>query len=129
VALRLHEHAMLGTFGGRSLVTCFTPNLMSKKTWDRLSQEQRQAIEEAAAASDAYFENTQIEIEARGIEAFKTAGVEVRNLTDQELTDWFTLARQTVWHRYSETNALSRELMRSAIGVVHTRALPHEAQP
>ena len=99
VALRLHEHAMLGTFGGRSLVTCFTPMLMSKKTWDRLSQRQRQAIEEAAVASDAYFENAQIEIQARGIEAFKTAGVEVRNLTDQELTDWFNLARQTVWNR------------------------------
>ena len=129
VALRLHEHAMLGTFGGRSLVTCFTPMLMSRKTWDRLSQKQRQAIEEAAAASDAYFENAQIEIEARGIEAFKTTGVEVRNLTDQELTDWLNLARQTVWHRYSETNALSSELMRSAIAVIHTRALPHEAQP
>src|SRR5215510_10566124 len=50
VALRLHEHALLGTFGGRSLVTCFTPMLMSKKTWDRLSQKQRQAIEIAAAA-------------------------------------------------------------------------------
>jgi len=129
VALRLHEHAMLGTFGGRFLVACFTPMLMSKKTWDRLSQKQRQAIEEAAAVSDAYFEIAQTEIEARGIEEFKTTGVEVRNLTDEELADWCNLARQTVWHRYSETNALSSELMRTAIKVIHTRASPNEAQP
>jgi TRAP-type C4-dicarboxylate transport system substrate-binding protein len=95
--------------------------LMSKKTWDRLSQKQRQAIEEAAAVSDAYFENAQIEIEARGIEEFKTAGVEVRNLTDEEVTDWLDLARQTVWHRYSETNAESSELMRAAIEVISQR--------
>jgi L-cysteine S-thiosulfotransferase len=62
-------------------------------------------------------------------EAFKTAGAEVRNLTDEELIDWFNLARQTVWHRYRETNALSSELMRTAVGVIHTRASPHKAQP
>jgi TRAP-type transport system periplasmic protein len=118
VALRLHEHAMLGTFGGRSLVTCFTPMLMSKKTWDRLSQRQRQALEEAAAASDAYFANAQIEIEARVIEAFKTAGVEVRNLTDEELTDWLNLARETVWVRYREMSELSRELLHTASEVI-----------
>ena len=122
VAQRLHEHALLGTIGGRSLVTCFTPMLMSKKTWDRLSQRQRQAIEEAAAASDAYFENAQIEIEARAIEAFKTAGVEVRNLTDEELTDWLNLARETVWVRYREMSELSRELLRTAGEVISQRS-------
>jgi len=121
VALRLHEHALFGTIGGRSLVTCFTPMLMSKKTWDRLSQRQRQAIEEAAAASDAYFENAQIEIEARVSEAFKTTGVEVRNLTDEELTDWLKLARETVWVRYREMSELSRELLRTASEVISQR--------
>src|SRR5262245_29617678 len=41
VALRLHEHAKLATIGGPSLVTCFSPMLMSKKTWDQLSPRQK----------------------------------------------------------------------------------------
>jgi TRAP-type C4-dicarboxylate transport system substrate-binding protein len=44
VALRLHEHAKFATIGGPSLVTCFSPMLMSKKTWDQLSPMHRRAI-------------------------------------------------------------------------------------
>jgi len=122
VALRLREHAKLATFGGRSLVTCFSPMLMSKKTWDRLSLKQKQAVEEAATASDAYFADAQIEIEARGRVAFEKAGAQVRSLTNEEFTGWTNLARETVWARYSEASEQSKKLMRTA-GEVVSRAL------
>jgi len=118
VALRLHEHVKLATFGGWSLVTCFSPMLMSNKTWDRLSVKQRQAVEEAATASETYFADAQIEIEARGRVAFETAGAQVRSLTDEEFTRWLNLARETVWARYSEASEQSKELMRAAKEVV-----------
>src|SRR5262245_33927708 len=114
VTLRLHEHAKLASFGDRSLVSCFTAMLMSKKSWDRLSLTQRQAIEEAATASDDYFESVQREIEARALEAFDKADTQVRSSTDVLFTDWLDLARVTVWVRYRETSALSRELLRTA---------------
>ena len=114
VTLRLHEHAKLASFGGRSLVSCFTAMLMSKKSWDRLSLTQRQAIEEAATASDDYFESAQREIEARALVAFEKADAQVRSSRDVEFTDWLDLARVTVWVRYGETSALSRELLRTA---------------
>ena len=111
VALRLHEHTKLATFGGRSLMTCFSPMLMSKETWDRLSPMQRQAIEEAAAASDSYFEGAQIDLERQSLIAFEKAGAEVRDLTGEEFASWVTLARETVWTRYGQTSELSSELL------------------
>jgi TRAP-type transport system periplasmic protein len=111
VALRLHEHVKSAIIGGPSLVTCFSPMLMSKKTWDGLTPKQRQAIEDAAATSDAYFERAQIELEDRALVTFNKAGAQVRGLTQEEFSDWLGLARQTVWARYGETSDLSDELM------------------
>ena len=113
-ALRLHEHAKLGTFGGSSLVTCFSPLLMSKKTWDRLSSKQKSVIEEAAATSDLYFEREQSKLEDRARVAFQKAGAEVRVLTGDEFAGWLKLAHETVWARYGEKSALSGEFMRAA---------------
>jgi TRAP-type C4-dicarboxylate transport system substrate-binding protein len=113
-ASRLHEHTKFATFGGLSLVTCFSPMLMSKKTWDRLSPKQKLAIEDAAAISDAYFERAQKELEDRARAAFQKAGAEVRALTGDDFAGWLKLARETVWARYSEQGALSSELARMA---------------
>jgi TRAP-type C4-dicarboxylate transport system substrate-binding protein len=113
-ALRLHEHAKLATFGGPSLVTCLSPLLMSRHTWDRLSPAQKLAVENAAAVSDAYFERAQNELEDGALIAFQKAGAEVRALTGDEFAGWLKLARETVWARYSEKSSLSRELMRAA---------------
>jgi len=113
VALRLHEHTTLATFGGPSLVTCFSPMLMSKKAWDSLSTQQKLAIEEAAAASDTYFERAQEEVEATALRAFENTGVQVRSLTNEEFAGWLKLAHETVWAPYSQTSERTRELLRT----------------
>ena len=56
ISMRLADHAKFGTFGGPSILTCFSPMLMSKRTWDRLTPEQQHAVEEAADVADTYFE-------------------------------------------------------------------------
>ena len=118
LALRLHEHVKSAIVGGPSLVNCFSPILMSMKTWDRLTPQQRQAIEDAAAISDTYFEGAQIALEDQALVAFEKAGVEVRALTQEEFAGWLGLARQTVWARYGETSELASELVRAASALV-----------
>lgn len=115
IALRLHEHAKFATIGGPSLATCLSPMLMSKRTWNRLSPRQRQAVEEAAAVSDVYFEREQVDVERKALVAFEKAGAQVRSLTDEEYGRWLKLGRETVWARYAATNELSREFMNTAI--------------
>ena len=115
VALGLHEHTKLATFGGPALVMCFSPVLMSKKTWDALTPKQQRAVEQAAAASDAFFENAQVEVEQRALAAFQRAGAAVRRLTDSEYASWSQLARETVWARYAGASPVSRDLVKAAI--------------
>jgi TRAP-type C4-dicarboxylate transport system substrate-binding protein len=118
VALRLHEHAKFAVIGGPALVTCFSPMLMSKQTWDHLSLTQRQAVEKAATTSDTYFENAQVDVERRVLVAFEKAGAQVHSLTDEEYARWRKLARETVWERYGATSQLSRELVNAALEVI-----------
>ena len=56
VSMRFHEFAKSVTVGGHSTLTVFMPVLISKAVWEELSDTERQALEEAAAASDIYFE-------------------------------------------------------------------------
>ena len=76
ISMRLADHAKFGTFGGPSILTCFSPMLMSKRTWDRLTPEQQRAVEEAAEVADTYFETSQIEAEKRALSAFQRAGAQ-----------------------------------------------------
>jgi TRAP-type C4-dicarboxylate transport system substrate-binding protein len=118
ISLRLHEHAKFATFGGPSILTCFSPMLMSKRSWDRLTPDQQRAVEQAADVADAYFETSQIEAEKRALAAFHRAGAKVRSITHQEYMAWLGLAQRTAWADYVKASPASRDLLNSAIRVI-----------
>ncbi len=118
ISLRLHEQAKFATFGGPSILTCFSPLLMSKRTWDRLTPEQQRAVDEAAEVADAYFETSQIEAEKRALAAFQRAGAKVRSITHQEYMAWLALAQRTAWADYVKVSPASRDLLNTAIRVI-----------
>jgi TRAP-type C4-dicarboxylate transport system substrate-binding protein len=119
--MRLHKYAKFGTFGGPSILTCFSPMIMSKKTWDRLTREQKQSIEEAAEVSDAYFETSQQEAEKRAFVAFRNAGASVHSLTHDEYIGWLQLAQKTAWADYVKTSDASRDLINTTMRVILTQ--------
>jgi TRAP-type C4-dicarboxylate transport system substrate-binding protein len=119
--MRLHKYAKFGTFGGPSILTCFSPMIMSKKTWDRLTREQKQSIEEAAEVSDAYFETSQQEAERRAFVAFRNAGASVHSLTHDEYIGWLQLAQKTAWADYVKTSDASRDLINTTMRVILTQ--------
>jgi TRAP-type C4-dicarboxylate transport system substrate-binding protein len=118
ISMKLHEQTKFATFGGPSILTCFSPLLMSKKTWDRLSPEQQHAVDEAAEVADAYFETSQIEAEKRALAAFHRAGGKVRSITQQEYVAWLALAQRTAWADYVKVSPASRDLLNTAIRVI-----------
>jgi TRAP-type transport system periplasmic protein len=120
ISLRLHEQTKFATFGGPSILTCFSPMLMSKRTWDRLSPDQQRTVDEAAEVADAYFETSQIEAEKRALAAFHRAGGKVRSITHQEYMGWLQLAQRTAWADYIKTSPASRDLLNTAIRVILT---------
>ena len=118
VNMQLHKQSKFGTFGGPSILTCFSPILMSKKTWDRLTPEQKRSIEEAADQSDVYFEISQREAEKRALAAFRKAGAKVRSLSHEEYVSWLLLAQKTAWANYVAASPASRDLINTAIRVI-----------
>lgn len=118
ISMKLAQHAKFATFGGPSILTCFSPMLMSKRTWDKLTPDQQHAIDEAATVADAYFETSQIEAEKRALVAFERAGAHVRSLSHKEYLDWLQLAQRTAWADYAKVSPAARDLLNTAIRVI-----------
>jgi TRAP-type C4-dicarboxylate transport system substrate-binding protein len=120
MSLKLAEHTKFGTFGGPSILTCFSPMLMSKRVWDRLSVDQQRAVDEAAAVADGYFQTSQVEAEKRARAAFRRAGASIRSLSHDEYLEWLQHAQKTAWHDYVKVSPTARDLLNTAIRVILT---------
>ena len=89
VSMRFHEFAKSVTVGGHGALTVFMPVLISKAVWEELQRRrERQALEDAAAASDIYFEASQRESQEAAIDVFSKAGVQVQALSFKDYADW-----------------------------------------
>jgi TRAP-type C4-dicarboxylate transport system substrate-binding protein len=100
VGFRVYEQAKWATIGGLGNFMSMQPLLISKSIWDGLTVDEKQALEEAAEASNAYFESTQREAEHKVIEAFTKAGARIHRLDIEEYESWTKLAKDTVWPEY-----------------------------
>ena len=110
MSFRVTEQAKFATLGGNGIWVTFTPVIISKAVWDSLSGDERQALEEAARASDIYFEATQREAEQAASEAFTKAGAKVRELTFEEYAAWLHIARDSSWKKYQAVSPRAAEL-------------------
>jgi TRAP-type C4-dicarboxylate transport system substrate-binding protein len=115
VSLRFHEFAKSVTVGGHSTLTVFMPVLISKAVWEELGDAERQALEEAAAASDIYFEASQRESQETAIDVFTKAGVQVQALSFQEYADWMLIAKDGPWKRYRSLSPRTADLFDSLL--------------
>ncbi len=114
VSLRLYEQAKFATLGS-TLFMSLTPLVMSLTTWNSLSPEQKTAIEEAAATSDAYFETIQRDAERRMVITLRKAGGKVHQMTSEHFLAWLELAQRTAWLEYTKTNPRAQELLMTTV--------------
>jgi TRAP-type C4-dicarboxylate transport system substrate-binding protein len=85
--------------------------VMSLTVWNRLTQEQKAAVEDAAAISDAYFEAIQRNLERQLVTTLVKAGVRIRRMTKEHYLEWLELAQRTAWLEYTKINPRARELL------------------
>jgi len=113
VSNRLHEQVKVATIGGDNTVfMLLQPLLISKKTWDTLTPEQKSAFEDAATLSERFFDGTQRQSVASAIETYTTSGVKVRPLTEAAYGEWIELARKTAWAEYEARSADAKALLK-----------------
>jgi TRAP-type C4-dicarboxylate transport system substrate-binding protein len=84
---------------------------MSLKTWNALTPDQKIAVEEAAAVSDAYFETIERDLVQRVVRTLKGAGVAIHRTTKVEYISWLQLAQRTAWVEYTKINPRAQELL------------------
>lgn len=109
------ELAKFATLGGNGIWVTFTPIIISKAVWESLTPAERRAIEEAAAASDIYFEATQREAELAASEAFTKAGAQVRELSFDEYAAWLRVARESSWKKYQSISPRANQLFEAML--------------
>jgi TRAP-type C4-dicarboxylate transport system substrate-binding protein len=110
VSLRLSEQAKFATIGA-SLFMGFCPLVVSLTTWNRLTSDQKAAIEDAAAISDAYFETVERDLERRLVTTLQSAGVTIRFMSKADYIAWLQLAQRTAWVEYTRVNPRAKELL------------------
>jgi TRAP-type C4-dicarboxylate transport system substrate-binding protein len=110
MSFRVTEHAKFATLGGNGIWVTFTPVIISKAVWDSLSDDERLALQEAARASNIYFEATQREALESAQEAFTKAGAKIRELTFDEYAAWLHVARDSSWKSYQSISPRAAEL-------------------
>ena len=110
MSFRVTEQAKFATLGGNGIWVTFSPVIISKAVWDSLSDDERQALDEAARASNVYFEATQREALESAQEAFTKAGAKIRELTFDEYAAWLHIARDSSWKNYRSVSPRAAEL-------------------
>lgn len=112
VSFRFQEVAKFVTVGGGySTLTIFTPILISKAAWESLSEDERQALDDAASVSNIYFEASQREAQETAVETFTKAGVKVQPLIFEEYAAWLQIAKDTAWKKYRTVSPRASELL------------------
>ena len=110
MSFRVTEQAKFATLGGNGIWVTFSPVIISKAVWDSLGDDERQALEESARASNIYFEATQREALEAAQEAFTKAGAKVRELSFEEYVAWLHIARDSSWKKYQSVSPRAAEL-------------------
>ena len=118
VSYRLYEQAKCLTAPGENaLWFMYEPILMSKRSWDRLSKEQQDALLAAGEKAEEYFLEEAKKLDETMIEAFKKAGVEVVSMSPEDYQAWLAIAKETSYKNFAEKVPNGKELIDKALAV------------
>ena len=112
VSMRLYEQTKFATVPGEYTIwMLMQPLVMSKQHWDKLTPQQQQIFEEAAAKSDEFFLGLQREAGEKMADAYRKAGGTVHQMTKAEFEEWLALARETSWKEFAAHSAEAKGLL------------------
>jgi len=118
VSYRLYEQvACVTPPGDHALWFMYEPILMSRATWDSLTEEQRAALREAGDLAEAYAYEAAIAADETMVEVFRDNGVEVAFMTEEQADRWRAVAAETAYPSFAEQVDGGRALLNLALSV------------
>ena len=118
VSYRLYEQVKCLTAPGENaLWFMYEPILMSKQSWDKLTPEQQQALQEAGEKAEEYFAEQAAQIDQKMVDRFKEAGVEVTEMSKADYDAWLEVAQKRSYKNFAENVPNGQELIDKALAV------------
>lgn len=118
VSYRLFEQVKCLTAPGENaLWFMYEPVLMSKKVFERLTEEQRKAIMAAGKKSEEFFDTEIRKGDQKMIDAFKKANVEVVEMSKENYDAWLEVAKKSAYEKFSKDVSGGKELIEKALAV------------
>lgn len=118
VSFRIYEQVKCITAPGENtLWFMYEPVLMSKKSFDKLSKPQQEAILKAGKKSEDYFKEQAPKLDQKLVDVFKKNNVEVVTLTPQEYDAWVALAKKSSYKDFAKSVPDGQKLIDEALAV------------
>lgn len=118
VSFRIYEQVKCLTApGDNALWFMYEPVLMSKKSFDRLDQKQRDALLAAGRKAQAYFAKETRGLDDKLVKTFKDHNVEVVTLTPAEYDAWLKVARESSYAEFAKEVPDGKQLIDAALAV------------
>jgi TRAP-type transport system periplasmic protein len=118
VSFRLYEQVKCVTAPGENaLWFMYEPVLMSKKSFDRLSKPQQEALLKAGKKSEEYFNTESKKLDNDMVETFKKNNVEVVTLTPEEYDAWVKIAQESSYKTFASEVSDGKKLIDAALSV------------
>ena len=118
VSYRIYEVSKCLTAPGENaLWFMYEPILMSKRSFDRLSKEQQDALIAAGKKAEDYFAGEAKKLDAKLIETYKKAGVEVVEMSKENYDAWLKIAKETSYKDFAAKVPNGQKLIDEALAV------------
>lgn len=95
----------------------YQPLLMNKSTYDSLTDEQRAALDAAAAKAEEFYIAEAKKQDAASVDAFKAAGVEIAYMSQDEFNAWRAIAQNSSYKNFVENVPNGQALLDMALAV------------
>ena len=118
VSYRIYEQVQCLTEpGDNALWFMYEPILMSKQTWEKLTPDQQDALMAAGQKAEDFFIDAAKDLDAKLVDAYKQAGVEVVSMSAEQHAAWLEIAKGTSYKLFGENVEGGAELIEKALAV------------
>jgi len=118
VSYRIYEQVKCLTApGANALWMMYEPILMSKKSWNKLNEAQQGALKAAGKVAQDYFVGEAKGLDAKLVDAYKKANVEIAEMSAEDYQAWLAIAKQTSYANFAEKVPGGEELINKALAV------------
>ncbi len=118
VSFRVYEQVKCITAPGENaLWFMYEPVLMSKRSFERLTKPQQDAVLKAGKKSEEYFNGESKKLDDEMVATFKKNNVEVITLTPQEYDAWVKIAQESSYKTFASEVSDGQKLIDAALAV------------